>query len=110
MQQCSDNFKYYGDIMGDSGGSPHLVEIGMTSFGSYVGCEIGFHASFTRFDFSIFKRSLEAAGLEENFFGGSKFVICIGFLKVRSLKNFICVSFPSLMISGSCSVWSVPFQ
>jgi len=39
---------------GDSGGPLHLVrdgvfkQIGITSFGSSVGCEIGFHAGFTR--------------------------------------------------------------
>jgi len=40
---------------GDSGGPLHLVEsngvhkqIGITSFGSSLGCEIGFHAAFTR--------------------------------------------------------------
>merc|ERR1712176_362995 len=39
---------------GDSGGPLHLVtdgvfkQIGITSFGSSMGCEIGFHAGFTR--------------------------------------------------------------
>ena len=50
------------NFKGDSGGPLHLVrdgvfkQIGITSFGSSVGCEIGFHAGFTRFDLSNFKR------------------------------------------------------
>jgi len=41
-------------FQGDSGGPLHLVtdgvfkQIGITSFGSSLGCEIGFHAGFTR--------------------------------------------------------------
>ena len=48
-------FYYLLNIQGDSGGPLYLVDsamkhkqIGITSFGSGLGCEIGWHAGFTR--------------------------------------------------------------